>query len=148
MQFHVGPIPNGGAGAGNVSQTAIRDPQVWAALTGGTVSDWSGLGQPKNFPYSGDVAAADVQTVLRLGDHTAWDDDDGKGWWIYKKVEQTAADAAAARKAAETAAAKPAGVAMTEDDRAAITADLKAALPTAAEVAKELIAQLGDSGSR
>jgi GH25 family lysozyme M1 (1,4-beta-N-acetylmuramidase) len=117
------------------------------ALIGGVTqmsTDWGSLGPPKNYAYSADPAAVDVQTVLRTGEKTGWDDDDGKGWWIYRKVEQTAADASAARKAAETAAAKPAGAVMTEADRAALIAELKAELPTAADIAKELIAQLGN----
>jgi hypothetical protein len=34
MQFRVAAVPNGGPGADSVSMTAIRDPQVWEALTG------------------------------------------------------------------------------------------------------------------
>lgn len=34
MQYTVGPIP--GAGGGDISKTAIRDPGVWPALTGGS----------------------------------------------------------------------------------------------------------------
>jgi hypothetical protein len=36
LQYNVGPIA--GAGGGNVSKSAIRDPKVWAVLTGGTDS--------------------------------------------------------------------------------------------------------------
>jgi hypothetical protein len=50
------------------------------------MSDWSGLGQPPNFPFSADVATVDVNTVLRLGDKTGWDPDDGAGWWLVKKL--------------------------------------------------------------
>jgi len=60
----------------------------YKALTQGgpTMSDWSGLGQPKNFPFSADVAAADINTVLRTGDKTGWADADGAGWWFVKKL--------------------------------------------------------------
>jgi hypothetical protein len=37
MQYAVSPIA--GAGGSNISKTAIRDPQIWAALTGGTDVD-------------------------------------------------------------------------------------------------------------
>lgn len=65
MQYHVGPIPGGGPGADNVSQTAIRHPTVWAALTGDTSMD---LTWPKSAPV-GDRAAGTLIDDLWCEEH-------------------------------------------------------------------------------
>lgn len=87
--------------------------EEYKKLTKGTLmSDWSGLGAPKNFPYSGDVASADVQTVLRTGDKTGWSDIDGAGWFI-TRILRDIRD--------RVAGLSTPTVTLTDADRAAIT---------------------------
>lgn len=69
MQYTVGTIP--GAGGGSISKTAIRDPAVWTALTGGgalMADDYGSFGRP---PEVGDrtvpVMAADLWGGEALG---------------------------------------------------------------------------------
>lgn len=110
MQFHVGSIPNGGAGSTNVSQTAIRNPAVWAALTGRNdmSQDFAQLRRP--IPntvdwMTGDIADVDLHTVFRAR-RTAWQPgqpgdpkgDDAAGWWIVDLLERVDKNSAAAVK--------------------------------------------------
>jgi hypothetical protein len=76
---------------GNVDINAFRGSTAdLLILTGGLpLSSWSNRAlepAPKNFPYNGEVAAVDTQTVLRTGHRTGWNDNDGEGWWIYEEI--------------------------------------------------------------
>jgi hypothetical protein len=144
LQYAVQPID--GAGGGNLSKTAIRDPAVWAALTGGgevgmeqsdLVKGWDGQTRP-------------VQIGWVLGDQANLRD-----WWhtapdartIMPPPPGSRADllirAAQAIPEIRTKVLALEAAPLTADDLARIVAEIRAGLPTAADVAAELVRQLG-----
>jgi hypothetical protein len=136
MQFRVGPIPNGGPGASDVSMTAIRDPAVWAALTGGQAT----MSTPLDLDPSGAYLIWRAKAIADLDDTFAGGPEQGKEVELTTTLKRIDANAKAA-------AAKVTPVAMTDADRQAIIAGVVAQMPkppTAAEVAEELARRIGN----